>query len=87
VATLLVVIHVLECATKFVALQLNEAPLLRKGDIIAIALEVTGLELPMLMEVQKDPPPKLTSLLLDTVDRIGANMHQASHSMRSSLLV
>jgi hypothetical protein len=59
---------------KFVALQLNEAPSLRKGDIIAIAFEVVGLELPMLMEVQKDPPPKLTSLLLGTIDGIGANM-------------
>jgi hypothetical protein len=74
VATLLAVLHVLECATKFVALQLNEAPPLQKGDIIAIALEVVGLELPMLMEVQKDPPPKLTLLLLGTVDGISANM-------------
>jgi hypothetical protein len=49
-ATLLAVLHVLECTTKFVALQLNEASPLRKGDIIAIALEVIGLELPMLME-------------------------------------
>jgi hypothetical protein len=51
VATLLAVLHILECATKFVALQLNEAPPLGKGDIIVIALEVIGLELPMLMEV------------------------------------
>jgi hypothetical protein len=51
VATLLAVLHVLECSTKTVAVQLNEAPPLRKRDIIAIALEVVGLELSMLMEV------------------------------------
>jgi hypothetical protein len=74
VATLLAVLHVLECATKTVALQLNEAPPLGKRDLIAIALEVVGLELPMFMEVHQDPPPKVTSLLLGTGDGIGANM-------------
>jgi hypothetical protein len=51
VATLLAVLHVLECATKMVAFQLNEAPPLGKRDLIAIVLEVVGLELPMFMEV------------------------------------
>jgi hypothetical protein len=51
VAALLAVLHVLECSTKTVALQLNEAPPLRKRDIIAITLEVVRLAVPMLMEV------------------------------------
>jgi hypothetical protein len=57
-----------------VALRLNEAPLFRKGDIIAITFKVVGLELLMLMEVQKDPSPKATSLLLGTKNGIGANV-------------
>jgi hypothetical protein len=57
-----------------VALQLNEAPPLRKRDLIAITLKVVGLELPMLTEVHKDPPPKATSLLLGTENGIGANV-------------
>jgi hypothetical protein len=51
VTTLLAVLHILECTTKTVALQLNEAPPLQKRDLFAIALKVVGLELPMLMEV------------------------------------
>jgi hypothetical protein len=44
------------------------------GDIIAITFKVAGLELPMLMEVQKDPLPKATTLLLGTRNGISANM-------------
>jgi hypothetical protein len=73
-ATLLAFLDVLECATKMVALQLNEAPLLLERDLIAITLKVVRLKLPMLMEVHKDPSPKATSLLLGTGNGIGANV-------------
>jgi hypothetical protein len=39
-----------------------------------ITLKVVGLELPMLMEVQQDPPPKATALLLGTENGINANV-------------
>jgi hypothetical protein len=53
---------------------LNEAPTLGKGEVIAITFEVLGLELPMFMEVQTDPSPNATYLLLGTGNRICANV-------------
>jgi hypothetical protein len=37
-----------------VALRLDEAPMLGKGEVIAITLEVLRLEIPMFMEIQTD---------------------------------
>jgi hypothetical protein len=56
---------------KNVALRLNEAPPLRNAEII---FEVLGLELPMFMEVQTDPSPKATFLLLGTENGICASV-------------
>jgi hypothetical protein len=65
---------------------LNEAPPLRKGEINVITFEVVRFELHMLMEVQIDPSPKATSLLLGAGNGIGANM-QPSITKHEVLLV
>jgi hypothetical protein len=65
---------------------LNEAPPLRKGEIIAITFEVVGLKLPMLMEVQTDPSPKATPILLGAGNGIVPNM-QPSITKYEVLLV